>query len=41
MYWIGNITGKQDNYCKGFCPSCRYYEICKADKNEKESIEHV
>lgn len=34
-YWILTIMGKQDNYCRGFCPMCKYYEFCKADKGER------
>ena len=31
-YWIGNILGKQDNYCKHCYLRCKYFEVCKADK---------
>ena len=33
-YWISNIMGRGDNYCRSFCPGCKYFEICKADKSE-------
>ena len=33
-YWINNVIGRGDNYCRGFCPRCKYYEICKSDKSE-------
>lgn len=32
-YWLKTVMGKQENYCKGFCPCCKYYEICKSDKS--------
>ena len=32
-YWFSNVFGKNDNYCRGFCPKCRYYEVCRADKS--------
>ena len=39
-YWLSNIFGKSDNYCRSFCPNCKYYEICKADKKSEEEIDN-
>ena len=37
IYWIRKCFVKRHRFCRGFCVTCHYYEVCRNDCSFEEA----